>query len=152
VKSDPNWVFNWEKMFLRDAYRNNMYVFTCGSQYPFDGLMVVQNARTYLNILYLETAPWNRRKKLVEGKEVDAVPAVEGVGSAMIYAAIELSKIRKRKGAIRLVSAEQSTGFYRHIKMREVGTFGNQVMFAFSLDEAREFQRQHRLALARSST
>jgi hypothetical protein len=82
---------------------------------------------------YLETAPWNRR-------EHQADPRFRGVGSALILAAIALSRHEGFKGRIGLHSLPQADDFYtRILGMTDLGPdtkYQNLRYFEMTTDQA----------------
>ena len=64
-----------------------------------------QKGQHLIYVLFVENAPWNR-------KELFDPPRYRGIGSILIRAAVELSKVEEFKGRIGLHSLPQANAFY----------------------------------------
>ncbi len=117
--------WNWlEKGFRQDADDVQFLSVTCMGK--SQGLMSLSRAtarcrfpesssENLLYIHYLETAPWNQ--PVYAGGNV----SYKGVGSALLYAAIERSVQAGCGGALGLHSLPEAEGYYRNLQFLDGG-------------------------------
>lgn len=82
-----------------------------------------------LYVEYLEAAPWNQ--KGYAGVHV----RYGGIGSALIYAAVQLSKMVGCWGALGLHALPGAEGFYRYLGFEDLGVDAVEGMHYFELGE-----------------
>jgi hypothetical protein len=96
-----------------------------------------QRGKPLVHVDYLEVAPWNR-------PEAGHAPRYRGVGTALVTAAVVLSRNEGFKGRIGLQSLPQADAFYRdHCGMTDLGPDpecqGRLNYFEMTPDQARAF-------------
>lgn len=94
-----------------------------------------QTGKPLVYVKYLEVAPWNR-------SELGTKPRLRGIGSALIAAAVALSKEEGFKGRIGLHSLPQADEFYRRCGMTDLGpdpACQNLRYFEMTVEQARAF-------------
>lgn len=112
-----HWDWRKKTASLQGMLANPGFSIVCGGL--TQGMMLVdttlkrcrldsQKGKHLVYVSFVENAPWNR-------KELFDPPRYRGVGTALIRAAIELSKQEEFKGRIGLHSLPQSNGFYANV-------------------------------------
>lgn len=122
--------------------------FSVVCQHMTQGLMIAntmkrariteQSNQHLVYIEYLESAPWNR-SELVSSTQ----PTYSGIGSVLMYAAVEYSKQEEYKGRIGLHSLPQANNFYANTcGMTDLGidtSHQNLRYFEFTPEQAEAF-------------
>jgi hypothetical protein len=137
VMQSSHW--DWRgKASLRKGLANAGYSITCEG--GLQGMMFVDSAmhrchlpnqktKNLIYVEYLESAPWNQ-------KALKSPPRYAGVGSSLIYAAVELSFDEGFKGRIGLHSLPQANGYYARLGLTNLGPgFGYDNLNYFELSE-----------------
>ena len=111
---DLHWEWDKKTDWSRHLLAMRRFAITCGGS--LQGLMMInltkygrlpeQLGKDLAYIEYVNTAPWNR-------PEISDTQQFSGVGTAMIGAAVEVSREEGFKGRIALHSLRQSARFYR---------------------------------------
>lgn len=94
-----------------------------------------QARKPLIYVEYLEVAPWNR-------PELGSTPRLRGVGSALLTAAVALSREEGFKGRVGLHSLPQADAFYRRCGMTDLGpdaAYQNLRYFEMTVAQAHTF-------------
>lgn len=119
---EPDWtyrLFPWERIVGHPG----MDSFAARSNSRTEGLIALRNDADALKIEFLSTAPWNHGRGKVR----------QGVGSALLGFAAQVSMARGYAGAIVLSSTPESEGFYARMGFAPTGTRDGEDLVIFHL-------------------
>ena len=138
---DQHW--NWRrKCAIAPGSNRQMYALLNGSH--VEAVMMLLSGRTSqldtpgLPLVYVDfvaAAPWNRGS-------IQRPERFHGMGTMMLGAAVEVSRMQKLNGRCGLHSLPSAESFYRHIGMKEFGidaSYYDMRYFEFDAQAARAF-------------